>query len=881
MEFYAFESFTGENFYLKSVWESLRKAFQNDEAILYFRYPIFKSRGKKNREPEFLIVHKELGTIILLSRRYGVSNIKNISKDDWTMSEWENESEQPCFEAENQMFGLKSILDENPISRNVIQNYTYALVLTEISSDEWIQNVAKRFPQVNLPIIFSNNLSSQKIKSQIESILANNSNQQNIISNSKWIDVTSILRGSLTKEPPRTIPTGIDPDNPIRIIHFIESSTRVLDRRQQQIAYQVPDGPQRLRGLAGTGKTVLLTKRVAKMHAAHPDWNLCYVFFTRSLYGSINSLIRDYYMEMTGKEPNWKNISVLHGWGGVTLEGFYHLVASKLNQPSYTLDDVKRIVGDKASPGEHFRFICNRLLNSGSNFPELFDSIIIDEGQDLPSEFYKIVYKVLKQPKRLYWAYDEAQGIGSLVIPTSESMFGLNSNGEPLVDVARSYEGGILKSHRMTLCYRTPRMLLMIAHALNMGLFREGGAIQGVTTQEDWNALGYEVIEGDFRKVGEKVTITRQDDQSPHSIDQPDFRFASSVGSLIMINSFNSEEEEKNWIVEQVNKDLELGFKPDDILITSISGDNEKEYYKSLKDKLENKFIKSFIAGIDKKSEIFRIPGCVTISNLFRAKGNEAWKVYVARFHYSTEPLSWKNENELMKRNEAFVAITRSRIWCILTGMKNYPIFEELDEAIEQYPNFSFPAFNKASLQRAMDSDEVHDEEGIEIPITTTPVSTSVKIKENETGYSYQSLFLPYLKDSKDIIVNDPYIRLPHQIKNLIAFCHMLIPNDGLLNIHLTTGFDNDLNKNDLEKVFSDLQQSLVKNRIKFTYEFDEKIHDRSIVANNGWKIIPGRGLDMFQKPETKYGLEEVDQSKRKCKQTEIVYLKLNSNKLE
>ncbi len=35
---------------------------------------------------------------------------------------------------------------------------------------------------------------------------------------------------------------------------------------------------------------------------------------------------------------------------------------------------------------------------------------------------------------------------------------------------------------------------------------------------------------------------------------------------------------------------------------------------------------------------------------------------------------------------------------------------------------------------------------------------------------------------------------------------------------------------------------------IIFTYEFDENIHDRSINMDNGWKIVLGRGLDIWQK---------------------------------
>ncbi len=96
---------------------------------------------------------------------------------------------------------------------------------------------------------------------------------------------------------------------------------------------------------------------------------------------------------------------------------------------------------------------------------------------------------------------------------------------------------------------------------------------------------------------------------------------------------------------------------------------------------------------------IFRQEGCVTISNIFRAKGNEAWKVYACRFDRATKPLKGIHETEMHKRNEAFVALTRARIWCVATGLES-PIFAELQHAINQYPNLTFPAFNRNSLKR-------------------------------------------------------------------------------------------------------------------------------------------------------------------------------------
>ena len=464
-------------------------------------------------------------------------------------------------------------------------------------------------------------------------------------------------------------------------------------------------------------------------------------------------------MHPDNADPNWLKLKVLHAWGARDQQGFYRDLASRCGMRTKTVNDVKDEIGN-TSAAKSFEYIClcllrdriiklepqiseessvnseliseiisleNNIVISKSNkfdaffpeslqfnlFPNIYDVLLIDEGQDLPPIFYQLAYQTLSDSVRLYWAYDEAQGIGSLIVPDTEVIFGRNADANLIVDLRGRYEGGILKGHRMKKCYRTPRLLLMTAHAINMGLFREGGALQGVTRKEQWEDLGYEILEGNFQSVGKPVSITRPDSESPHPIDQKEFELKDAVGSSLVVKTFSNETEECKWIAQQVANDIKLGFDPWDIFITALSGDYEKEYFSSMKLALQAQGIKSYIAGFDGNPSIFRINGCVTISNIFRAKGNEAWKVYACRFHYATKPLAWKQEQELHKRNEAFVAITRTRVWCVTTGLDS-PIFDELEKAVNQYPNFTFLAFNQSSLRR------IHEEQSEDLPTGST-----------------------------------------------------------------------------------------------------------------------------------------------------------------
>ena len=58
-----------------------------------------------------------------------------------------------------------------------------------------------------------------------------------------------------------------------------------------------------------------------------------------------------------------------------------------------------------------------------------------------------------------------------------------------------------------------------------------------------------------------------------------------------------------------------------------------------------------------------------------------------------------------------------------------------------------------------------------------------------------------------------------------------------------------------------------------FTFFF-KIVHDRFILANNGWKIFLVRGLDVFEKTEGRFNDSDMDQTRRKCKACEITYLK-------
>lgn len=149
-------------------------------------------------------------------------------------------------------------------------------------------------------------------------------------------------------------------------------------------------------------------------------------------------------------------------------------------------------------------------------------------------------------------------------------------------------------------------------------------------------------------------------------------------------------------------------------------------------------------------------------------------------------------------------------------------------------------------------------------------------IRENQTGISYEKLFKPYLTGATEITVKDPYIRLPYQMKNFMELARLIagIKETGeVVKLHLVT-HNNEEYIMESKQHFQDMIDSLSPIDIEFTYEFDENLHDRSISADNGWKILLGRGLDIFQKTNGWYDIADHYQEVRKCKGCEITYLR-------
>lgn len=162
-------------------------------------------------------------------------------------------------------------------------------------------------------------------------------------------------------------------------------------------------------------------------------------------------------------------------------------------------------------------------------------------------------------------------------------------------------------------------------------------------------------------------------------------------------------------------------------------------------------------------------------------------------------------------------------------------------------------------------------------PAPTVVAPSSVELKEQhftilygDTGYSYESILGPYLQGAKSVVIEDPYIRLQHQIQNFVRFCETVLKAGTVKKISLITGYDDKTQLADIAEKLDELKQSLLELDVELEVKLNPNIHDREIRLDNGWIIKIGRGLDFYQKPGGWFEVGANDLSLRRCLETKV-----------
>lgn len=248
---------------------------------------------------------------------------------------------------------------------------------------------------------------------------------------------------------------------------------KTLSDEQQQLSQQNwQEGPRLVRGVAGSGKTIVLAnnlaRRLQRQQLQTPlfqngSFRMLAVCNNRSLVPFLKKKIDQAYEQRTGALPP-EHIVEVRSYNGL----MYHLKRKGL------FLEYQRV--DSGTDEQRARHYLAQLEQTRRDHPDivdasLYDAIYVDEGQDFAEDDFRLIKALCRVPQgnepNLYIFYDDAQNFLGRRRPNWLSL-GLNVRGG--------------RSTVMSKCFRNTRPIVEAAFNVLYGTC--GGADTHVPTQQ-------------------------------------------------------------------------------------------------------------------------------------------------------------------------------------------------------------------------------------------------------------------------------------------------------------------------------------------------------------------------------------------------------------
>ena len=477
---------------------------------------------------------------------------------------------------------------------------------------------------------------------------------------------------------PRTERGDVKKGTKAYAITQMDSLIEKYDGRQMEAILSDTTGIQRIRGMAGSGKTIVLARKAVELHTAHPDWTIVVTYSTRSLKGQLESLIERFYAAKNdGAKYNKKKLKIMQSWGSASSTGVYYEVCLRHGIEPMNVGEAK---AKYKTSNNLFPRICGELLNSIKDFQKIYDCILIDEAQDFDKNYLQLCLKILGKEQRLVYAYDELQKLNEEAMPNPEQIFGK----------------GIEHDTPLIVCYRNQGNAIVTAHAIGMGLYRNEGLLQLPSSSSVWEAIGY--VTDTPIEEGKQAILYRTSETSPEllKVDKKD---------IIDFLCYDDSKAMNRALLDMLKNDLEQQqLLPKDIMIIDMDTydySNNCRRLESIKTEInsdaaydddwnyddEKEIYKYSIhtAGAANPEDFFR-KDSVVYSSVRRAKGNETFMVYIVNAQKCVNSLRRRSD-----RNALFTAITRSKGWVRVLGYGED--METLEEEFEKIKEHDFKLF--------------------------------------------------------------------------------------------------------------------------------------------------------------------------------------------
>jgi len=384
----------GERLFFRTL-----KTFLPDDYIVYFEPEI---QGKR---PDFVIIGPDLGLLVLEVKDYTKNTLFQLNHEEWhivTTSGDQAVIKSPIKQARDNMFLVVDVLKKD---KNLIQldgkykfnlkfPYGHGVVFTRLYAKDFIKEGIYSVIEPKLCLTrdeidpekeeFSEEILMEKILNMF--VVPYRLKEPLSLEDINAIRYHLFPEVRISAEFKAPVPYQ---DQLLLSLHDIKT----MDFHQENLAKQIGDKNRLIRGVAGSGKTIILASRAKMLSKQNPDWKILILCYNISLANTIQQMINHMVSEpedLFDFDPSNKMVQNQN----IIVRNFHSWLKNDLKMKEHQLGQM-----------------IEKIERNEAILPT-YDAVLIDEGQDFEADWLRLVSLLINaETQSLLLVEDRAQDI--------------------------------------------------------------------------------------------------------------------------------------------------------------------------------------------------------------------------------------------------------------------------------------------------------------------------------------------------------------------------------------------------------------------------------------------------------------------------------------
>jgi hypothetical protein len=645
----------------RAVLATVIKGFGNSDATILCEPSLARST---KRPPDIAIIHSILGVHFIEVKGHSLDRIDGIEIGGAIRFKYLNKvvTKNPVAQIRSAMFAAKNATQEACLGELVVP-FQHWVIFPNIERDDWLNRWREAAPRSD-EFVFGKELADLP-KRILHFGRGRLSNAGLAAWPSDQLDAvmlafgdTSVLHAAPEDREARRVKEGTLGE---QFDDAAETYKTLSDEQVRLSSLDWTEGPRLVRGVAGSGKTIVLANSLARRLASfvssvdlfehrRPQRTLV-VCNNRSLVPYLTKKVGLAFEQRTGEKLDERCLEITS----------FNRLMYKLSKAGLWTYQSYESGTDEARAANYLKELTLSKKTQQVVFDELaYDAIYVDEGQDFHEQQYRLLIELCRvtpgTEPNLYVFYDDAQNFLGQARPNWLSL-GLNVRGK--------------RAHVMSQCFRNTRPIVEAAFNVLYGTAANG---QGEVPTKDF---------GDVAGLEEKGLV----------LAAPGYwqvKFAMRSGHPPRLTLTDSKRAENKAVIKRLRWLIEeQQVRPQDILVLDNHGDRILEIAKLLRSKPIRGVSDLHIATQEKDLLLGR-RSLLTLATTIYAKGYDAYCVLLVSGNEFPRDLS--------NRVRFYVGCTRAIEYLEVFGYSREGLFLEWEQVLAKQSQLTDPAIVDATI---------------------------------------------------------------------------------------------------------------------------------------------------------------------------------------